>query len=102
MTMRNIERDLGPEWPKRLYPHGGGREWSTSHHDDTWKLPEAFEVVPADDYRGVVRASETSVLRAIVEQARGGDDWVSGHDLIVRVGAIVLDRLRAAGELPDA
>jgi hypothetical protein len=34
-----------------------------------------------------------AALRRIVEQARGDDEWVSGHDLIVRVGAIVLDTL---------
>jgi hypothetical protein len=47
-----IERDLGDEWPKKLYPHGGGREWSTSTHHDTWKEREAFEVVPARHLRG--------------------------------------------------
>jgi hypothetical protein len=34
-----------------------------------------------------------AALREIVSEARGGDEWVSGHDLTVRVGAIVLDRL---------
>lgn len=32
-------------------------------------------------------------LRALVDQARGGDEFVSGSDLEVRVGALVLDRV---------
>jgi hypothetical protein len=30
------------------------------------------------------------ILERVVEAARGGDEWVSGHDLEVRIGAIVM------------
>lgn len=32
-------------------------------------------------------------LRGLVDQARGDDQFVSGHDLEVRVGSLVLDRV---------
>jgi hypothetical protein len=38
-------------------------------------------------------AALDEALRAIVEQARGDDDWVSGNDLLIRIGAVVRDRL---------
>jgi hypothetical protein len=39
------------------------------------------------------------ILERVVEAARGGDEWVSGHDLEVRIGAIVM---RTPGVPPDA
>lgn len=41
-------------------------------------------------------AALTEGLRAIIDQASGGE-WVSGSDLEVRVGAIVLEYVAARG-----
>jgi hypothetical protein len=38
-------------------------------------------------YAGLLDAA----LRAFIAKARGGDEWVSGHDLCVRVGAYVTE-----------
>jgi hypothetical protein len=44
----------------------------------------------SEDYEeGKLRAE----LQSLVDEARADDEWVSGNDLLVRVGAIVLDRL---------
>lgn len=40
-----------------------------------------------------IACNREETLREIVAEARGDDDFVSGHDLCVRVGAIVLERL---------
>lgn len=50
--------------PKKLYPHGGGREWSTSTHNDAWKGPEAFAVVPAEQLAAAVEAAEKATALA--------------------------------------
>jgi len=39
------------------------------------------------------RNTEKDALQALVDEARADDEWVSGNDLLVRVGALVLDRL---------
>lgn len=36
---------MADKWPKTLYPHAGGREWSTEMFDE-WKRDLAVEVVP--------------------------------------------------------
>ena len=39
------------------------------------------------------RDTERDALQALVDEARADDEWVSGNDLLIRVGALVLDRL---------
>lgn len=92
--MANIERDLGPEWPKRLYPHGGGREWSTNHRDDEWKLSEAFEVVPAED-----REKLLDLLEKIAQEC-----MTLGEVDVVWIGTrarLAVDRHRPGGQQAD-
>lgn len=62
--MEFIEESLGPEWPKKLYPHGAGREWSTEMRDH-WKADQAFEVVPFKEFEEQRRIN--ALLMKIVE-----------------------------------
>jgi hypothetical protein len=59
--MAYIEECLGDEWPKTLYPHGAGREWSTSTHNDAWKEPMGFEVVPAEHLRAIAEVLDGGI-----------------------------------------
>lgn len=50
-----IEQCLGPVWPKTLYPHGAGREWSTEMRDQ-WKADQGFDVVAHEHLRATFAA----------------------------------------------
>lgn len=43
-----------------------------------------------DEARDELRRDVRRGLATLVALARDGDEWVSGHDLIVRVGALVV------------
>jgi hypothetical protein len=51
---------------------------------------DMIEVVPASQLAGAVETA----LREIVAEAGGDEDFVSDYDLAMRVGSIVVNRLR--------
>jgi hypothetical protein len=64
-----------------LYPHGGWREWSTSHRGDLWKLPLVEFYVPAEALKRAL-----ALVDGLVDQQAMADDWwVKDYDKLVAI-----------------
>lgn len=73
-NLNHIEDTLGPEWPKEIYPHGAGREWSTKQFD-RWKADLGVEVIPFD--RKALQALKDYVMGDSTEHIQHAMDWLT-------------------------
>ncbi len=62
-------------------------DWAAGIHGGHWETLDESE-------RARWREAALVAMRALVVAAQGDDEWVSGHDLCVRIGAIVTESVR--------
>lgn len=62
-------------------------------------LPWMIQIYPGDESKAsdaerqrMAEECAEAVLNALSYAAREGDEWVSGHDLMLRVGALVMGK----------
>lgn len=100
-----IEQCIGSEWPKALYPHGAGREWSTKMHDE-WKAAQAFEVVPASERDRLCEAEKLALQlkdeaeRCVKDLLAENETLQAERDLLLADATRLADGLRARGIVP--